>query len=255
MKNYYVLQQERKRTSEMNKKYLMDLHTHTLVSGHAYNTLNEMISFASHLGLPLLGISEHAPAMLGSTNKYYFQNIGILSHEKYGVKLLYGAELNIIDYEGTTDLTPRDYRDLDYCIASLHTACITPGTKKECTHAYLTAMEHPKVMVIGHPDDGRFPVDYMEMVWQAKAHHVLIELNNTSLKPGGFRENTRENDLTILNYCMRYDTPILLGSDAHREEDIASFDRAQALLDQVHFPDELIVNTSLDLLKSYLPTP
>lgn len=237
----------------MNTKYKMDLHTHTLVSGHAYNTMNEMIRWASDMRLPLLGISDHAPAMPGSTNKYYFQNLNILDHEKYGVHLLYGAELNIIDYKGGTDLAPRDYRDLDYCIASLHTTCMTPGTKAECTYAYIKAMEHPKVMVIGHPDDGHFPVDYEELVREARNHHVLIELNNASFNPRGFRLRAHENDLEILSWCVRFDVPILLGSDAHREEDIGNFENAQAILDEVHFPEELIVNTSPDLLQAYLP--
>jgi putative hydrolase len=40
---------------------VIDLHTHTLVSGHAYNTIREMTRAAKDKGLALLGISEHAP--------------------------------------------------------------------------------------------------------------------------------------------------------------------------------------------------
>lgn len=49
-------------------KYTMDLHTHTIVSGHAYNTMNEMIRAAADKNLKIIGITEHAPAMPGSTN-------------------------------------------------------------------------------------------------------------------------------------------------------------------------------------------
>jgi len=237
----------------LNKRFLMDLHTHTLASGHAYNSMNEMIQQASKIGLPLLGISDHGPAMPGSTNRYYFQNMNILNHEKFGVRLLFGAELNIVDYQGTIDLEDRDIRDLDYCIASLHHVCLTPGSKKENTYACLKAMDRPKVMVLGHPDDGHFPLDYPELVRHAKEAHVLIELNNTSFNPRGFRLNARENDREILQLCMQFQVPILLGSDAHREEDIACFARAEKLLDELDFPKELIVNTSLDKLEPYLP--
>ncbi len=41
------------------KKYLLDMHTHTVASGHAYNTINEMAHAAARTGLELLGITEH----------------------------------------------------------------------------------------------------------------------------------------------------------------------------------------------------
>ena len=36
---------------------LMDLHTHTIASGHAYNTMNEMIAAAAERGLELYAIT------------------------------------------------------------------------------------------------------------------------------------------------------------------------------------------------------
>ena len=54
-------------------KYVADMHTHTLASGHAYNTINEMIRAASRKKLEIIGITEHAPAMPGSTNGIIFR--------------------------------------------------------------------------------------------------------------------------------------------------------------------------------------
>lgn len=226
-------------------KYVVDMHTHTVASGHAYNTINEMIQSAANKGLELLGISEHGPAMPGSTNIFYFQNLNILERRKYGIEVRYGAELNIIDMKGTTDLDPRSYRDLDYCIASLHSVCVTPGSVKENTYALMNAMQHPKVKIIGHPDDGQFPVNYEELIREAKLQNVIIELNNSSLNPNGFRINAYENDLEILKYCMKYDVPVIMGSDAHREEDVGKFERAEKVLNKIGFPEDLIVNSSL----------
>lgn len=236
----------------MARNYIMDLHTHTLASGHAYNTINEMILSAKNKGLELLGITEHGPGMPGSTNKFYFQNLNILSREKYGIKVLYGAELNIMDLEGNIDLDDRSLRDLDYCIASLHYNCMTPGSKKENTKALLTAMKNPKVSIIGHPDDGHFPVDYDELITEAKRQKVYIELNNSSFNPKGFRSNAWDNNVQILTLCMRYDVSIILGSDAHREEDVGAFLDAQKVLDFVAFPEELILNTSLASAKKII---
>lgn len=38
---------------------ILDVHTHTIASGHAYSTLQEMIDSAKTKGLKLLGITEH----------------------------------------------------------------------------------------------------------------------------------------------------------------------------------------------------
>lgn len=233
-------------------KYTADMHTHTLASGHAYNTINEMIRAAAEKNLEMIGITEHAPAMPGSTNVYYFQNLNILERKKYGVEVRYGAELNIIDLNGTTDLDPRSYRDLDYCIASLHTTCLVPGSRKENTYALLQAMQHPKVRIIGHPDDGHFPLDYEEIVRGAKAAGVIIELNNSSFNPSGFRIGAYENDLQILKLCIRYGVEIILGSDAHREEDVGDFSLTAPVLLETDFPEELIVNRSISCVKDRL---
>ena len=228
------------------------MHTHTLASGHAYNTINEMIRAAADRQLAMIGITEHAPAMPGSTNKYYFQNLNILERKKYGIEVRYGAELNIIDLKGTTDLDPRSYRDLDYCITSLHTTCLVPGSKKENTYALLQAMQHPKVRIIGHPDDGHFPLDYEAVIKEAKEQDILIELNNASFNPQGFRINAYENDVQILNLCIKYGAEIILGSDAHREEDVGDFSRAEGILEEMSFPEELIVNCSISYVKHRL---
>ena len=44
----------------MRYNSVLDLHTHTLVSGHAYCSLREMAKAAADKGLEVLGITEHA---------------------------------------------------------------------------------------------------------------------------------------------------------------------------------------------------
>ena len=55
-------------------KDIMDLHTHTTASGHAYNTLYEMARSASEKGLTLFGSTDHAPKMPGTCHEFYFIN-------------------------------------------------------------------------------------------------------------------------------------------------------------------------------------
>ena len=157
-------------------KDILDLHTHTIASGHAYNTLNEMIAAAKSRGLEIYGITEHAPRMNGSCTEMYFQNFRILPREKDGMTVLHGVELNILDTDGHVDLTERVLAEMDIGIASMHLPCYTAGSVVENTKAYLNVMKNPYVNIIGHPDDARFPIDYKELVLGAKEHLSLIHI-------------------------------------------------------------------------------
>lgn len=233
-------------------KYLIDTHTHTIASGHAYNTIDEMTRHAAELGVEYLGITEHAPKMPGSCKLLYFGNLRVIPREKYGVHRLMGCEANIMDLNGRIDLEEYGLKQCDLVIASFHIPCVKAGTVEENTHAMIEAMKNPYVNIIGHPDDSRYPVDYDAVVKAAKEYHVLLELNNSSLKPEGPRKGARENDLQMLKLCKKYDVCISLGSDAHVEEDICNFDLAEQLLCEVDFPERLIANTDINLLKSYI---
>ena len=145
-------------------KDILDLHTHTIVSGHAYNSLYEMVRSAADKGLTLYGCSDHTPAMPGGPDAMYFVNFKVIPREIYGVKVLMGAELNLLKPDGSVDLKEKMLEKLDYAIASLHLPCTKPGTMEENTSAYLHVMENPWVQIIGHPDDGRYPVDYKALV-------------------------------------------------------------------------------------------
>lgn len=233
-------------------QFLLDTHTHTVASGHAYGTVMEMAKAAGEAGLKLLAITDHAPKLPGGPHEMYFRNFKVIDHELFGVEILMGAELNIIDYKGNVDLEELLLKKMAVCIASLHTVCLTPGTKAENTRALLGAMENPHVHIIGHPDDGRYPIDYEAMVKGAKEHGVLIELNNSSLVPGGSRIGAVPNLTEILKLCEKYDQEIIVNTDSHFPTSVGRFSEAEALLRQVSFPEELIVNTDVNRFKKYL---
>lgn len=232
--------------------FKFDTHTHTYASGHAYNTMNEMAFAAKERGLQMLAITDHAPAMKGSATKMHFMNLRACRKEKYGIRLLHGAELNIIDFEGTVDLEEEILRQMDLCIASLHIPCRKPGTREENTRAYLSVMKNKYIHIIGHPDDGRYSVDYEKLVMSAKKYHVLLEVNNSSLLPSSFRPGADENYRKMLTLCKQEKVPVVLGSDAHVEEEVGNFTNAGALLEELEFPEELIMNTDLEKFKNFL---
>lgn len=236
----------------MKYKALFDLHTHTIASGHAYCTIREMAKAAADKRLELLGITEHAPAMPGTCHNFYFHNMKVVPREMYGIHLLMGAELNILDTEGHVDLEEKELKHMDITIASLHIPCMKPGTREENTEAYLNVMKNPYVTIIGHPDDGRYQVDYRALVQGAKEYGKILELNNHSLEPSCFRRDARENDLEMLKLCMEYQVPVVMDSDAHFDAAIGEFQMARGLLEEISFPEELVLNHSVEMLKKYV---
>lgn len=232
--------------------YLMDLHTHTIASGHAYSTISEMIDTAAQKGLKLFGITEHAPAMPGTCNELYYLNFRVIPRHQQGMQILLGSEVNIIDLDGSMDFDDKMLDIMDLVIASMHTPCLTPGSREENTRAYINVMNHPKVTIIGHPDDGRYPIDAEAFVKEAKETKTVIEVNNNSLNPRGFRQNSKENYKTILKYCEKYEVPVVVNSDAHICYDVANFGYAKRFFQEIDFPKELVLNFDVDALLSYL---
>lgn len=223
---------------------ILDLHTHTIASGHAYSTLIENVTVASQKGLEMVGLSDHAPAMPGGTYIYYFQNMRIIPEEILGVRVLKGVEANIIDHEGRIDMSDEDLKHLDYVIASMHPPCLSFASKKENTRALLKTMENPYVTIIGHPDDGRFELNYEEVVDGAISSGTLLEINNASLSPKGFRKDASIATTQILKLCRAKNYPVILGSDAHMAYDVGNFNNCLLLLDQIGFPSELVLNSN-----------
>lgn len=228
---------------------VMDTHTHTLASGHAYSTIRENAAAAAKKGLQLLAITEHAPRMVGSSQAIYFQNLKVIDRHAFDVELMMGVELNILDDKGTVDLTEGTLRQMDLAIASLHIPCITPGSREYNTQACLNAIKNPFVHILGHPDDPRYPLDYRAIVQGAKEYGAMLELNENSLRPGGSRKNARPQDEEMLRLCMEYEVPVVIGSDAHVDTDVGRHDLAHALLEELGFPEKLIINTSAEKLK------
>ena len=243
---------DRFRKEETIVNFELDTHTHTLASGHARNTIREMAATAAERGIRLLGITEHGPKSPGVCKEYYFNSLKMAGRNVCGVELLLGAELNILDASGRVDLPEQTLRELDLNIASLHTPCIAPGSRQENTQAYLCAMQNPYVDIIGHPDDGRYPVDYEAIVQAAKDCGVLLELNESSLRPDSSRKDAWDNDKEMLKLCIRYQVPIAIGSDAHCRDDVGNNSYALVLLRELRFPETLVLNGSAKRFKEHL---
>lgn len=235
-------------------KTLLDVHTHTIVSGHAFSTLNEMVTAAERKGLKLYGITEHGPAIPGTCDPLYFRNMYIVPRKYGDMELIMGAELNIINYNGELDIKDDFYfMGMDLVIAGLHSLCYTDGTKDQNTTALLGAIENPHVNIISHPCDGTASdFDLEVVVAAAKKTGTLLELNSSSLNPYREKHLARPMFIKMLHLCKKYDNPIILGSDAHHSSYIGDYKFALPLLEESKFPDELIINDKVDLFKEFI---
>ena len=236
-------------------KNLLDLHTHTISSGHAYSTLAENVAFSKNIGLKYYGLSDHAPAIPGGPHIYHFANLRAIPSMIDGVRVLKGAELNILNDKGEMDIPNEILSELDYAIASMHGPCIPKGDEEYYTNAYLNAMKNPYVRIIGHPDDGRFPLNHEKFVEGLVENHIIMEVNNASISPISFRPGARENYKSLLTLCAEKRVPIIINTDAHICYRIGDIDLALELLKELNFPQDLILNFHEELIQEYIFTP
>ena len=56
-------------------KIIADLHTHTLVSAHAYSSLEEMVTGAGRANLSAIAITDHGPQMPDGSHPWHFTSM------------------------------------------------------------------------------------------------------------------------------------------------------------------------------------
>ena len=223
-------------------KYLSDLHTHSIVSGHAYSTLLENINYCAEKGIKILGTSEHAPTMPGAPHYWYFGNMKVVPRVINGVTILRGCEANILDIDGSLDMTDESSRNLDYMIASFHEPVFKPKSKEENTAAILNVMDkYDKVEILGHLGNPNYELDYEAIVKKAKEKNIMIEINNSSLL-GSSRVGSDVNCKKVALLCREIGTKVILTSDSHINTCIGVFNKGIERLEEIQIPKELVMN-------------
>lgn len=247
-----------------------DVHTHTIFSRHAYSTISENALVASERGLELLGSADHFSAMLFEDqtikNFQFFTNQRIWPRVWHGVRLLRACEADIVDLDGHlfgwdipclvginggrypegSTLQDVVFKGLDYVVASVHGKAFTKGASlAQTTDMYVHALQHPKVLIVGHPGRAGVPFDVREVVRAAKEAHKLVEINNHSLE-GSFYKRSYGPCRQIAEACAEEGVSIAVSSDAHVCSDIGKLGSATEFLDEIHFPEELVATRSVE---------
>ena len=226
-------------------QFVLDVHVHTINSTHAYSTLSENAEYAADIGLECIGIADHGPGMPGGAHLYHFINLYSLPDTIKGVRVLKGAEANIMNTEGELDLPASVLSKLDFVIAAMHRAPFPPTNSAEHTQAMIKAMENPNVHILGHPGDSWFDIDIEAVVAAAARTRTIIEINNQSLNANSPRFNGYEPYIKILSLCRAMEVPVLASSDAHFCTSIGDVDKARALIESSGLSEAQVVNTGI----------
>lgn len=253
-------------------RILCDTHTHTTFSRHAYSTVGENVRAAAEAGLELLASTDHFSGMLEPgvgqagdrelRDYQFFLNQDIWPRTWHGVTLLRGAEADIVDLDGhlfghgfpqphkvsfsnyreTLDLDERMLSGLDFAIASVHGKGFTEqASRAQNTRMYIKALEHPKVLILGHIGRSGVDFDIDEVLTAARDLGKLIEINETSLVHRAERASLCRS---IAIRCAELGCPISLGTDAHISYQVGRFDASASLLEEIGFPEELVASRS-----------
>jgi putative hydrolase len=230
-----------------------DLHMHTVNSGHAYSTVDELAKTASFKGLKMIAITEHGPNMPGGPHEYFFGNISILPNELYGVKILKGIEANILD-NGKLDISEDRLQSLDFIAAGLHQDTgHNLKTKDDFTHATIEAIKNPMVDMITHPANIYYPVDIEQIVKAARINDVILEVNASSFNPN--KASARGNEELTIKLCKlakRYGVQLSLNSDAHFHTQVGEVHHLYEILNEANITNNEIINTNIGKIEAYL---
>ncbi len=224
-------------------KILVDAHTHTNASTHAYSSIEENMRQAKKIGLEAVAITNHAPGTPDAPHEWHFSNMHVIPRDIEGVKVLYGAETSILDEEGTLDLDSSVLSRLDVVIASMHRDAFEPRGRKAHTQAYLNALKNPYVDIIGHSGSPDYEYNIDTVLAFAKKEGKMIEINNASHLS---RKGNEENCIQIAKKCMELGVYVVVNSDAHISYSVGNFDEALKMLEKINFPEELVANTTLE---------
>lgn len=229
----------------------VDTHTHTMVSHHVYSTVRENAILAAQKGLAGFAMTDHAPYMVDGGMLWHFDNLKRIPRRIEGVTVIRGAELNVMDFYGNLDLEGKALDGLEWVIASMHTGnCYQPGTLEENTRTWLNVCRNPAVDVIGHCGTEENKFYYEQAIPKFKEYGKIVEINSSSVIS---RPSSVKNCREIALLCKKYEVPVVVSSDAHICYEVGEFTAALSMLEQIGFPEKLVLNAgNMDRIAAHI---
>ncbi len=242
----------------------VDFHTHSIASVHGLNTIEELLRQADKNGLAGLAITDHSPGIdntvwlsqnrtgdfcweenIKGPDVPYFMNL-LSRYEPPAdirVRLFKGIECNIHSSGDRPTDVPVFISDLfDVVIASVHPIppIFVVENSLQVTEKMIRAMDDP-IDIIGHPFHKRYSPLMEPLMDAAVEKNIALEVNNSSLQLG---KADRVQIRQMLEMAAQKKCQIAISSDAHMTNELGGDEEINLILDQIEFPQELIVNHS-----------
>lgn len=236
-----------------------DYHTHTPYS-HGKNTVAENVCAAKERGLKEVAVTDHGFKHIAygvARKKLPACRAECAAAEKeHGVRVLLGVEANILGVSGKTDVTERDYDDLDVFLCGNHIfvayetfgdwwkygmgnilsrkLCARPSDKliARNTKAYIQAIKNNPLDVLTHLNY-LCPAQALEVAKCAADYGTYIELNSK-------KEHLTDEELCEI--VQKTSARFLIDSDAHSASRVGDTARVEAQLARIRFPMDRIDN-------------
>lgn len=231
---------------------IAELHCHTNVSGHAFNTLTEMAQCVARKGMYAMALTNHA-TIRDTLTQIHFHTFQYLPRQIEGIYLLSGVEVNIKDFDGSVDLDQKDLAGLDFRIASKHDPndMIYPtrwGSVEENSRMYLNVMQNPEIDCLGHCGNAGVPFDHQAVIPVAAEKGIVVEVNTSYLKRSAA---SVEAYTDIVRLCKKHDVRVAVTTDSHSIYTVGDFSLGIKMLEEADYPEELVINSSSERLRAY----
>lgn len=137
---------------------------------------------------------------------------------------------------------------MEFALASFHECCFAPSTKAAHAEALEAVLHDPRVNAFGHPGNRSYDFDQEYIISRCNAFGKVVEINSNSF---AIRKGSRENCTAIARLCKQYEVPIVVDSDSHIEYRVGAVENALTMLEEIGFPEELVINSSRERLDAY----
>lgn len=234
---------------------IVDMHTHTLFSKHAYSSVLENMEIARQRGLKYVAITDHYFAngddleKKNEVNRIKYLEQRVNGFDNAPVKVIGSAEFNL----GQEVYTPEKLGSLKWKPIGLHNWFVDTanlslddvyGLFVESAEKGYTSFVHIE-RELHKVAQGKAPLD--EQIKMLKAivdyafkKNIWLEVNESSISTN--EDKTIERLFNWLSYAKEKECIIYLGTDAHFCMEVGKFTNVLGLLNEIDYPKELILN-------------
>lgn len=208
-----------------------DLHLHTDYSD-GLDKIEKYIDSAVKIGLNEIAFTEHIDLKSNWFDSFATDVKKQRSKFKKKLKVYYGVESSVIDYQGNLNARPEVIKKSELVMGVVHRYPSEKGEKysieeikllgkKKAMQLELSAamalLKNPRVDIFGHPGAtferffGEFPLElYRKLIKEAKKYNKAVEINS----------EYKKNFEGFIKVCLEENPLVSLGSNAHSISDL-----------------------------------